>query len=328
MRWPCLDRFNVSAPSANEIITAFASSRKFSQMGEDTLLHRNFFSSSEWNCRNKSAGKRCHPHPPTYLELGANNGVAMSNTFFFEQTLGWQGLLIEGVPNHCDRLVHSRCPKQAGNVIACGAVCKAEHGGAVDYFDMDAMSGAVQMGTPEQHLRAWSKHQPHNPKWGQKIRVPCAPLSAIASRAGLRNRRVDLFSLDVEGSEFQVLSTIDANTFRFGLLVIEIPCWNNHENPVEHRRTRALLSDQGYAYITRHKMVEFWGDLRLDWVRRGATTLIRDPGRRDDVKCPPHPNRGRARLHLYYSSEDGRTLGRPAARLGPPWRYNTHSRSR
>ena len=55
-----------------------------SQFGEDEWLYKHLF-------HGKSNG--------FYLEMGAMNGIDLSNTLFFERAAGWRGLLIEADPS-------------------------------------------------------------------------------------------------------------------------------------------------------------------------------------------------------------------------------------
>ena len=79
--------------------------RSYSQLNEDQELLRSYF----WN---KRSG--------TYLEIGAYNGVWMSNTLLFEETYGWTGLLVEANPRLFDECVRHR--RKATRVKA--AVCR------------------------------------------------------------------------------------------------------------------------------------------------------------------------------------------------------------
>ena len=263
MRWPCLTRIGRS----NATVPMSQTPQYRSQLGEDTLLHRTFFASPAWDCR--GLNRRCHPHPPSYLELGANDGVSMSNTYFFEESLGWNGMLIEALPKYCDKMANSRC--QAGrNVVACGAVCTSA--GETELVSMDAMSGVPSMDMYPNQIDAWKNHAPNNPEWQRRVQVPCAPLSSLLARGGLHRRRIDLFSLDVEGSELHVLNTLDWNLFRFGVLILEISCIDDPRGPLQNR-TRDLLRAKGYSFLMRHRMDEIWGDLSVDWVRDGAQKI-------------------------------------------------------
>ena len=65
----------------------------YSQSGEDNFLNANYF-------KNKTNG--------TFIELGALDGVLYSNTKFFEDTLGWSGILIAPHPYKFQELTKNR----------------------------------------------------------------------------------------------------------------------------------------------------------------------------------------------------------------------------
>ena len=54
-----------------------------SQYGQDKYINENFF-------KGKESG--------VFIDIGANDGVFLSNTLFFEKTLKWDGLAIEPLP--------------------------------------------------------------------------------------------------------------------------------------------------------------------------------------------------------------------------------------
>ena len=82
--------------------------------------------------------------------------------------------------------------------------------------------------------------------------MPCAPLSSLVARARLWH--VDVFFLDVEQAELQVLQTIDWSHFSFGALVMEHkPPANATDRAGAHRHdpgdaVHALLHAQGYRF--------------------------------------------------------------------------------
>jgi hypothetical protein len=77
------------------------------QAGQDQyLLHRVFF----------QQGLCCRG---TFVEFGARNGIADSNTYRFEKDMGWTGLMFELDPNELTDLKHNR----PGAVILHGPVC-------------------------------------------------------------------------------------------------------------------------------------------------------------------------------------------------------------
>lgn len=82
-----------------------------SQSGEDKLFNNKYF-------KNKLNG--------IYVELGALDGLMYSNTFFFENYLGWSGILIEGGYDNCINLIKNQIKRPRSQII-CSAICKNEY---------------------------------------------------------------------------------------------------------------------------------------------------------------------------------------------------------
>ena len=53
----------------------------------------------------------------TVVEMGANDGLHMSNSFFFSKTLGWRALLIEGNPEVYERIALNRPEAERVNAL-------------------------------------------------------------------------------------------------------------------------------------------------------------------------------------------------------------------
>ena len=66
--------------------------RFYSQVGQDRFLLENFF-------RGRRGG--------VFLDIGAYDGETLSNTLFFEKTMGWTGLCVEPLPSAASRLPSS-----------------------------------------------------------------------------------------------------------------------------------------------------------------------------------------------------------------------------
>ena len=138
----------------------------------------------------------------TFLELGALDGVLFSNTKFFEDTLQWKGVLIEANPNNYRLL--SRGDRRPKSNKFYGAVCPSEQKNITMSF-RDTRSPLATGGDVSRMIQRYKDNFIGK---GQKdVVVPCRPLSAYIHEAGIKH--IDLLSLDVEGSEPLVLSTMD-----------------------------------------------------------------------------------------------------------------------
>ena len=66
----------------------------YSQFSEDAALHKWIFNDTKQN-----------QNPAVFVELGALDGLAGSNTLFFERMFDWRGVLIEAQPENARKLL-------------------------------------------------------------------------------------------------------------------------------------------------------------------------------------------------------------------------------
>ena len=104
MRWPTFANLSM----AQHAPRSCRETPYRSQLGEDQFLAKYFFHDKTWRCFH--GGGRCSDASPSYLELGAHDGSEFSNTHYFANRLGWDGLLIEGVPGSCMRQAEKEPP--------------------------------------------------------------------------------------------------------------------------------------------------------------------------------------------------------------------------
>ena len=263
MRWPTFANLSM----ARHAPRSCRETPYRSQLGEDRFLAKYFFRDETWRCFH--GGGRCSHASPSYLELGAHDGSEFSNTHYFANRLGWDGLLIEAVPGSCAKLKRNR-PEA---VVACGAVC--DEVGHITFMVSGAISGAKKMGMSQEHLDAWSRgqHRFHS------MRVPCAPLADILRVAGFTF--VDFLSLDVEEQESAVLETVNFSAFAFGVALIELADKSKalkvRERFAGDDRARAILRDQGYRFVQRVRLNELWVNPNVTWAVAGAERVLADP---------------------------------------------------
>lgn len=153
-----------------------------------------------------------------FVEAGANDGIAQSNTHYFEQRRGWRGVLIEPIPELAARCQQNR-PR--AKVVSCALGSFAQDGSTVRMSYCNLMSlvrGA--MGSAERddaHLAAGRQVQGIGASY--EIEVPCRALSNVLSELFVRH--VDLLSLDVEGYEANVLQGLDFEQLRPTWVLVE-----------------------------------------------------------------------------------------------------------
>lgn len=175
----------------------------------------------------------------TFLELGAHNGVLFSNTKFFEDALGWSGVLIEANPNAFSQLVKSRARSKCFNCAV------STRDGELDFVLNDiAPVSSVKDFTTEKHAKGW--HETNNT---QIIRVPSRTLGSILHEAGIR--RIDFWSLDVEGGELEVLRSMDWS------IPVYLICIETQE-PDRKKLCDEILTSNGFQFSETYYHNEIW----------------------------------------------------------------------
>lgn len=204
-----------------------------SQMKEDRVLFNHYF-------RGRRNG--------TFLELGAVDGHMFSNTLFFEQELGWTGVLIEAFPPLFARLQRNR-PK---NKLFSQAICK-EGQKTLEFYgtDSDPTHSSWLVGATRQDMSDGFKEVFWKNRERDVIQVPCGPIDAVLAKAGIKH--LDLVSLDVEGAELTVLSTWDWSVTA-DVLLIEA----NGLDLAKNNAVAALLRAHGYRLAFCLYINEVW----------------------------------------------------------------------
>jgi len=152
----------------------------YGQMGEDKHIHFKYFPTLRGG---------------TFLEMGALDGVKYSNTKFFEDSMGWSGVLIEPIPSAFELLRINRPRSKSYNL----AVSKTE--GFLEIYNHGAVS-SLKENTTKEFFEGWHKNNNI-----EIIKVPSKRLDIVLHDSGIK--RIDFWSLDVEGSEFEALQTMD-----------------------------------------------------------------------------------------------------------------------
>ena len=164
----------------------------YSQCGEDSTLYEKYF-------KNYSLEGQKY-----YFEAGAVDGVLYSNTKFFEDELGWTGILVEPNPFMFTNL----CLNRPNNKLMCAII--SEHKEALE-FNVCANVPAVcslEMTKPDDFNDKYYRHS-------QMLKIKSIPvtLDSILENSGVP--RVDLMVLDLEGHEVNAI-----NSFSFKVPVV------------------------------------------------------------------------------------------------------------
>jgi FkbM family methyltransferase len=194
-----------------------------SQWSQDQYLNNHFF-------KNNKNG--------VFIDVGAHDGISGSNTYFFEKDLNWSGICFEPNPNVFDELIKNRnctCLQNAVyntskqiNFLKCSGYTEMLSG-IIDSYD-------------ENHInRINTENLLFNSK-SDIINVNSITLDDVIKEHNLKI--IDYISIDTEGSEFEIISSINFNNVHINIINYE----DNYPNTDKSNKTINLLLDNNFVF--------------------------------------------------------------------------------
>jgi FkbM family methyltransferase len=166
-----------------------------------------------------------------FIEVGASDGIELSNTYLLETKYKWKGICCEPIPARFDKLVVNR-----PNSICFNNAVYNESGLTLTFSisnDNDLLSGISN------HINKFKDMVDAN---SIAIKVETLSLLDVLNKANAPSF-IEYMSLDTEGSEFEILKNFDFNKYKFGLIDVE----HNYIEPLRSQIKELLLS-KGYKY--------------------------------------------------------------------------------
>ncbi|NCU04926.1 MAG: FkbM family methyltransferase [Chitinophagaceae bacterium] len=191
----------------------------FSQYEQDKFLNTVVFN-------NKTGG--------VFIDIGAHDGITFSNSFFFENEKKYSGFCVEPNPIVFERLNANRVSNKLNACIGT-SVGKAKFLAVSGYGEM--LSGLLDFYTSE-HLERVDLIIKENGGEKKIIEVDVVTFDFLSEKI---NGEVDFCSIDTEGNELSILTTLNFNN-------ISIKCFTI-ENNYNDTRIVKLLEDNGYIKI-------------------------------------------------------------------------------
>jgi len=171
-----------------------------------------------------------------FIEIGASDGNALSNTYILEKNYDWDGICVEPIPSDFALLKNNRNCKCSNDAVY--SVSNQILPFAVKNFNM--CSGIINTLDNEVIIdnKVYNRSLNHDLK--EIINVNTISLNDLLIKFNAPNF-IDYLSLDTEGSEYEILKTFDFNRFKIGMIDVE-------HNFIEPRRTfiKELLESNNY----------------------------------------------------------------------------------
>jgi FkbM family methyltransferase len=169
-----------------------------------------------------------------FIEIGAYDGVELSNTYLLEKEYNWKGICVEPIPNKFELL----CKNRPNSLCYDYAVYNES------YTDIkfDIGNNCEMLSGISGKLDCDCYINLVNADKTQIMRTTIS-LNDLLEKSN-SPLFIDYLSLDTEGSELEILKSVDFSKYTFGLIDVE-------HNGVEPKRTQIkdLLTSNGYIYI-------------------------------------------------------------------------------
>lgn len=176
-----------------------------SQVGQD-----------EWVCRMTGFKQGGY-----FVDIGANDGITLSNTYYLEKRLGWTGICVEPATKPFEGLIDARscvCVNKA--LFVRNVIVKFKE------FENDAYAGHIN-------------------KDGNK-QIHAVTFASLFRRNGTPEI-IDYVSIDVEGMEYYLLETFPFARYKVRLWTIE---FNGNREMI-----RRLMLSKGYKIVPDNEKV-------------------------------------------------------------------------
>lgn len=184
----------------------------FSQFQQDKFINEVVFS-------NKRKG--------FFIDIGAHDGITINNSIFFERYRNWSGVCIEPNPNVYDKLSKNRKALSINK-------CIGKENKKVIFTQITGYSEMLSGVTDKYHPNHIKRIDDLILKKGDlktEIEVEMITLDTISE---INNKSIDFISIDTEGNEFDIVSSINFEALDVKCLVIENNYNDNRINEYLH----------------------------------------------------------------------------------------------
>jgi len=173
-----------------------------------------------------------------YIEVGAHDGLFQSQTINLEKN-GWSGLLIEANPTLFKKCKGNRNNKSNIFVNSC-LVNKDYKEDTITFYSYDDLgaSGRTEQFFVGENIR------------GNNYTVKAVLLNDILTEHNISE--IDFFSIDTEGAELDILSSIDFDKFDFKKILVEIH-GKTASKEEEFKIINEMLEPHGFTPIKKLK---------------------------------------------------------------------------
>jgi len=193
-----------------------------------------------------------------YVEIGAGDGVKISNTYLLEK-IGWQGIIVDPLNYNSENIKLRKCIKDNRAVYSKSGLKLPFH--AVEPIPGSYLQGENFSGISE-HIDDRSKKLPY-----KIIDVETVSLNDLLEQYNAPNK-IDYISIDTEGSEFEIINNFDFNKYDVEIFTIE------HNGANFRKDLIKLLKNKQYFRLPDEPQGGFVPDYE-DWFIKNSNPILK-----------------------------------------------------
>ncbi|MGF0536960.1 FkbM family methyltransferase [Agrobacterium sp. ES01] len=169
-----------------------------------------------------------------FVEIGAFDGISLSNTYILEKDFGWNGILVEPNPTHTIPILSRRkaslCTQPIDKVTGTNVTMRF----LINTPELSSLSSASQK----------DMHAAHRRKDYVEIEMPSLNVNELLEK-NAAPMIIDYMSIDTEGNELDILNSFDFETYKVSLFSVE------HNFTEDEVKIDSILFENGYERVHR-----------------------------------------------------------------------------
>lgn len=149
-----------------------------------------------------------------FIDIGAHDGITISNTLYFEKAMDWKGICIEPNPNVFTKLQANRTSSNLN-------VCVGNGNKTVKFTQIEGYSemlSGISDAYNEKHLDRINREIETQGGEKKEIDVQMITLDSLPE---IQGQLIDFISIDTEGNEFDIVKSINFSVLNITAMVIE-----------------------------------------------------------------------------------------------------------
>lgn len=151
----------------------------------------------------------------TFLDIGAHDGITISNTLFLEKQRNWKGICVEPQPYEFEKLKLNR------NCV-CVNVAVSNFEGETDFTYVEGYANMLSGISDDYNRTHMERIHGEVNHYGGKINTIKVPVKKLQTLLDEHNiLEIDFCSIDTEGSEFNIIQSIDFDKTNIKVFIIE-----------------------------------------------------------------------------------------------------------